>query len=156
MRLIPSRLAVAVAAVAVVAVPSLAMAYQQAPMLANNKALPPVEQRLPANPLVIKPLDRVGVYGGTLRTAMRSNNDHNAILRIIGNQSLVRWARDGFNAVEPNLAESWTVSPDGSEYIFKLRKGAKWSDGTPFTADDVLFNMNDVIYNKGFLANPAG
>lgn len=152
MRLIPSRLAVAVAAVAVVAVPSLALAYNQAPMLANNKALPPVDQRLPAKPQVIKPLDRVGQYGGTLRTAMRSNNDHNAILRVIGNQSLVRWGVDGFNKIEPNLAESWTISPDATSYTFKLRQGAKWSDGTPFTADDVLFSMNDVLANKGFLS----
>ncbi len=153
MRLIPSRLALAVSALAVAAVPSLALAYNQAPMLANNKALPPVDQRLPEKPLVIKPLERVGQYGGMLRTAMRSNNDHNGILRIVGNQGLVRWARDGFNSVEPNLAESWQISSDASEYTFHLRKGAKWSDGTPFTADDVLFAMNDVVYNKQFLTN---
>jgi len=153
MRLIPSRLALAVSALAVAAVPSLALAYNQAPMLANNKALPPVDQRLPEKPLVIKPLERVGQYGGMLRTAMRSNNDHNGILRIVGNQGLVRWARDGFNSVEPNLAESWQISPDASEYTFHLRKGAKWSDGTPFTAEDILFAMNDVVYNKQFLTN---
>lgn len=154
MRLIPSQLALAISAAAFAAVPSLALAYNQAPMLANNKALPPVDQRLPEHPQVVKPLERVGHYGGMLRTAMRSNNDHNAILRIIGNQGLVRWARDGFNSVEPNLAESWEISKDGSEYTFHLRKGAKWSDGTPFTADDIIFSMNDVLYNKDFLTNP--
>lgn len=156
MRFIPSRLALAAAAVAV-AVPSLASAFQEAPMLAKmvqDKALPPVAQRLPEKPQVIKPLERTGQFGGTLRTAMRSNNDHNAILRVIGNQSLVRWERDGFNKVEPNLAESWEISPDATTYTFKLRKGARWSDGSPFTADDVLFSMNDVVNNKGFLANP--
>lgn len=156
MRLIPSRFAVAVAAAAVAAVPSLAAAFQQAPMLANEKGLPPVDQRLPEKPLVIKPLERVGQYGGTLRTAMRANNDHNAILRVIGNQSLVRWARDGFNSVEPNLAESWDISADATTYTFKLRKGTKWSDGSPFTADDILFSMNDVLGDKTFLtALPA-
>ncbi len=156
MRFIPSRLALAAAAVAV-AVPSLASAFQEAPMLAKmvqDKALPPVAQRLPEKPQVIKPLERTGQFGGTLRTAMRSNNDHNAILRVIGNQSLVRWERDGFNKVEPNLAESWDISADATTYTFKLRKGARWSDGTPFTADDVVFSMNDVVNNKGFLANP--
>jgi peptide/nickel transport system substrate-binding protein len=153
MRFIPSRFAVAVAAVVVAAVPSLSMAYNQAPSLANNKTIEPsVDKRLPETPLVIKPLERVGVYGGTLRTAMRANNDHNAILRVVGNQSLVRWARDGFNAIEPNLAESWVISPDATVYTFKLRKGAKWSDGTPFTADDILFSMNDVLANKGFVS----
>lgn len=156
MRLIPSRFAVAVAAAAVAAVPSLAVAYQQAPMLANDKALPPVDQRLPEKPQVVKPLERTGQYGGTLRTAMRANNDHNAILRLIGNQSLVRWARDGMNSIEPNLAEKWEVSPDATTYTFHLRKGAKWSDGSPFTADDVLFAMNDVVADKTFLtALPA-
>lgn len=154
MRFIPSRFAVAVAVAAVAAVPSLAAAYQQAPMLANDKSLPPVDKRLPEKPQVIKPLERTGQYGGTLRTAMRSNNDHNSILRVVGNQSLVRWEQAGFNKIEPNLAESWTISPDATTYTFKLRKGARWSDGTPFTADDILFSMNDVLNNKGFLANP--
>ncbi|MDQ7988219.1 MAG: ABC transporter substrate-binding protein [Candidatus Dactylopiibacterium sp.] len=125
-------------------------------MLANNKALPPVDQRLPEKPLVIKPLERTGQYGGTLRTAMRSNNDHNAILRVIGNQSLVRWSRDSLNSIEPNLATSWDISPDATTYTFHLIKGAKWSDGSPFTADDILFSMNDVLANKTFLnAMPA-
>ena len=39
----------------------------------------------------------------------------------------------------PGLAESWEVSPDGLTYTFKLRPNAKWHDGTPFTAKDVVF-----------------
>ncbi len=48
----------------------------------------------------------------------------------------------------PNVAESWTVNPEATEYTFKLRKGMKWSDGKPFTADDIVFWANDVINNK--------
>lgn len=50
-------------------------------------------------------------------------------------------------AVEPNLAESWQVSPDGLTWTFYLRKDVRWSDGKPFTADDVVFTFNDLIFN---------
>ena len=49
--------------------------------------------------------------------------------------------------VSPGLAESWTNSPDGKTWTFKLRKNLRWSDGEPLTADDVVFTWNDVIYN---------
>jgi peptide/nickel transport system substrate-binding protein len=49
--------------------------------------------------------------------------------------------------IKPALAESWTNSPDGKTWTFKLRKNLRWSDGQPLTADDVIFTWNDVIYN---------
>lgn len=49
--------------------------------------------------------------------------------------------------VKPGFAHAWTVEPDGMTWTFKLRKGVKWSDGQPLTADDVVFTWNDVIYN---------
>ncbi|ASG21305.1 peptide ABC transporter substrate-binding protein [Nitrospirillum viridazoti CBAmc] len=49
-------------------------------------------------------------------------------------------APDGRGGARPALAESWTVSPDGRIYTFKLRADAKWSDGTPVTADDFVFS----------------
>lgn len=156
MRLKSSQMLALTAIAAAIALPSMASAYTQAPMLdklVQDKKLPPVDQRLPEKPQVIKPVDKVGVYGGALRNALRGNGDQNAILRVVGNQGLVRWSMD-FNNVEPNLAESWTVSPDATEFTFKLRKGAKWSDGTPFTADDVVFDMNDLVGNKQFYAAP--
>ena len=50
--------------------------------------------------------------------------------------------------VEPSLAEAWTLSPDKRTYTFTLRKGLKWSDGQPLTADDVVFTYNEIIDNK--------
>jgi len=48
---------------------------------------------------------------------------------------------DGNTNVKPSLATEWTVSPDGLEYTFKLRKGVKFHDGTDFNADAVVFNF---------------
>jgi len=50
-------------------------------------------------------------------------------------------------AAEPNLAEKWQVSSDGKTWTFYLRRDVCWSDGQRFTADDVVFTFNDLIYN---------
>jgi peptide/nickel transport system substrate-binding protein len=57
-------------------------------------------------------------------------------------------------SVKPALAESWTNSPDGKTWTFKLRKNLHWSDGQPITADDVVFTWNDLIYNPA-IPNPV-
>jgi len=48
-------------------------------------------------------------------------------------------------APAPDLAESWTTASDGLSWTFKLRSGVKWSDGRPFSADDVAFTFNDIV-----------
>ncbi len=54
---------------------------------------------------------------------------------------------DGYGIIQPCLAESWEHSPDGLVWTFHLRKSVTWFDGHPFTADDVVFTFNDLIYN---------
>jgi len=49
---------------------------------------------------------------------------------------------------QPDLAESWTVSDDGTVYTFKLREGVKWHDGQPLTADDVVFTFERLMDPK--------
>lgn len=49
--------------------------------------------------------------------------------------------------VIPQLAQSWNVSADGLQWTFHLRRDVQWFDGMPFTADDVVFTFNDLIYN---------
>ncbi len=51
-------------------------------------------------------------------------------------------------AVEPDLAESWKVSPNKLQIIFTLKEGLKWSDGAPLTVDDVIFSYQDVYFNE--------
>ncbi|MFC2078379.1 ABC transporter substrate-binding protein [Candidatus Bipolaricaulota bacterium] len=51
------------------------------------------------------------------------------------------------SSIVPELARSWELAEDGLEILFHLRRGLKWSDGEPFTADDVLFTFNDLYYN---------
>lgn len=57
--------------------------------------------------------------------------------------------------VEPNLAESWQVSEDGKSWIFNLRQDVKWSDGEAFTADDVVFTFNQLIYNPQIISSAS-
>ncbi|WP_094604976.1 Nickel-binding periplasmic protein [Sporomusa silvacetica DSM 10669] len=61
-------------------------------------------------------------------------------------ESLVQYSSDG--KIIPWLAESWTISPDGKEYVFILRKDVKFSDGTPFNAAAVKKNFDAVLANS--------
>jgi peptide/nickel transport system substrate-binding protein len=51
---------------------------------------------------------------------------------------------DAKETLQPQLAESWKVLPDGITWEFKLRRGVTWHDGSPFTADDVLYAFERV------------
>lgn len=55
-------------------------------------------------------------------------------------ESLLRY--DANLKPAPGLAERWEVSPDQTAYTFHLRPNAKWHDGKPFTADDVVFSLD--------------
>jgi len=146
------RATVAGLAVAAATLPYGVAAQGQAPALAamvEAGTLPPLEERLPASPEVITPLESVGTYGGTIRRFLSGSNDHNSFLRFVGPQGLTRWKAD-FSEVIPNVAESWTTNEDSSEFTFKLREGMRWSDGAPFTADDIMFFVDDLLNNKEF------
>lgn len=108
--------------------------------------LPPLAQRLPENPLVVRPLQEVGRHGGVWRQAMRGSADI-LLDTTIGYTRLVRWNREWAD-VEPEVAEKVDVSADAREYVFTLRKGMKWSDGHPFTADDILFWYESVLMDR--------
>lgn len=48
----------------------------------------------------------------------------------------------------PDLAESWTISPDGKTYVFNLRQGVRWHDGRPFTSADVKYTFEQVLLTR--------
>ncbi|MHB0875963.1 MAG: ABC transporter substrate-binding protein [Anaerolineae bacterium] len=119
--------------------------YSEAPMLAEQVTagqLPPVEERLPKNPMVLTPLVEVGNYSDTWHRAYTTPG----ISSRLGATSLVTWAPDAATII-PDLAEKWEINDDATEYTFYLREGLRWSDGEPFTADDYLFWFEDVISN---------
>ena len=124
-------------------------AYHEAPELADLvKAgkLPPVAERLPENPLVVDTVESIGQYGGVWRRGFLGPGDFNNYHRIVYD-ALVRYSPDG-TRVEPKLASSVEPSADYATWTVKMRKGAKWSDGSPFTADDIMFWYTDVLLNK--------
>jgi len=133
-------------------------ASKESPMLAEMVtagSLPPVEERLPVNPLVLEPVESAGQYGGTLR--MIAGDDNLGWLRMtVGNEGLVKWERD-VSGTRPNLLESWEWNDDATELTVKLRQGVKWSDGEPFTANDYLFWWNEMVLDESIgLSTPAG
>lgn len=133
-------------------------ASKEAPMLAELVAagtLPPVEERLPASPLMLEPVESVGTYGGTLR--MVAGDDNLGWLRMtVGTESLAKWERD-VSGVRPNVLESWEWNADATQLTAQFRRGIKWSDGEPFTVDDYLFWWNEMVMDESIgLSTPAG
>jgi peptide/nickel transport system substrate-binding protein len=116
--------------------------------------LPPVEQRLPQEPMVIKPLRSVGKYGGTWRRGFLGPGDSENGNRVRSSDKLLFWDVNGTN-IAPNVAKGWETSADGRRTTLFLRKGMKWSDGAPFTADDFLFWYEDMYQNKDLIKSPA-
>ena len=123
--------------------------YSESPDLTekvDSGELPSVCDRLPSEPLTIQTLDDFGEYGGILRRFYLGPADGCNFFRV-SRASLVRYSRDGFSLI-PSVARDWEMSEDGREWTFHLREGMKWSDGDDFTADDFVWQYENVILNE--------
>lgn len=91
----------------------------------------------PAKTLVVAvPSDAVGLEPGANKAEPIGSE---VILNVF--DTLVAWTAPDFTQLEGRLADSWTVSPDGTEFDFKLREGIKFHDGTDFDAEAVKFSL---------------
>ncbi len=123
-------------------------AFKEAPVLAAQVAsgkLPAVTERIGQEPLVLQPTREVGRYGGTWRAGFTGPADNQNIQRI-SHDHLLYWDAS-VTEVVPNVAKSWEVRDDGKTIAFTLRRGMRWSDGAPFTADDIVFWYQDMYLN---------
>ncbi len=126
--------------------------FHEAPELAERVeagTLEPVEQRLPKDPLVIDPPQQRGPYGGDWMRYAVGVGDVNSVFfgGRLTYDGLVRWCPMG-EKILPNLARDWEVKESGRIYIIYLREGVRWSDGEPFTADDIVFWYEHVLLNE--------
>ena len=105
---------------------------------------------------------RAGTFGGTLTLATISDplTFNLAIANDASSSGVVGYLFEGLtqvswltNEVEPSLAESWENSADGLSWTFRLRQDVRWHDGEPFTAADVEFTFNQIIYNDDIPAS---
>jgi peptide/nickel transport system substrate-binding protein len=117
-----------------------------AKLVAEGK-LPPVAERVGQDPLVIKPLQSVGKYGGEIRRGFTGAGDTvNGTRFCAGPDTLLFWDYQ-LKEIVPNLARGYKLSADGKVMTLHLRRGMRWSDGHPFTADDIIFWREDINLN---------
>ena len=130
--------------------------FGEAPELAAMVArgeLPPVEERLPEEPFVVV-RNEIGTYGGTLRTA----HDGGIAALVLSHlkffaEQLNTW-NTTFTEYGPNILQEVEILSGSKEFIWHLRKGMKWDDGAPFTADDFVFWYEAEAANTEL--NPGG
>jgi peptide/nickel transport system substrate-binding protein len=121
---------------------------------------PPAATSAPAEPAAATEAAVVAPEGGTLVIAMNLNDvvtldpafageTTNLFIHINTYDTLVDIRPDDLNTVVPRLAESWETNADFTEFIFHLRKDAKFASGNPVTAQDVTFSWNRLMNVAG-------
>jgi peptide/nickel transport system substrate-binding protein len=115
----------------------------------SSGKLPPVQKRLPEQPLVVN-VEQPGKHGGTLNSLVGRSRD-TRLLVVYGYARLVGYDRK--LELVPDILESFEVR-EGRSFTLKLRKGHRWSDGHPLTAEDFRYYWEDVANNSEL--SPSG
>ena len=119
----------------------------------NPGSLPPVEDRLPDEPLVVVPYESIGKYGNTINFLSNATEAGTSDMLSTRHVNLVRFA-DDLSTVVPNVAKDYEWNDDFTTLTFMLRKGHKWSNGEPFVARDVEFWYEDLMMNPKIREKP--
>lgn len=136
------------------------MTFQENPEIADlnarirgNPELPPLSERLPEEPLVYAPYEAIGTYGGTLDVLSNATEAGTSDFLSVRHVNLVRYS-DDLQTIVPNIAKGWDWNDDFTQLTFHLRKGHKWSDGHPFTAEDVKFWYDNLSLDSKVIEKP--
>lgn len=124
--------------------------FNEAPILAEQVAngdLPPVTERLPEDPYVVTPVEEIGQFGGTARVASIRADGHGDDLMMMSHVNGLVQPDPRTSELNPHFAREIDVSDDYSTYTIHFRRGVRWSDGTPFTTEDVMFWHDSILQN---------
>lgn len=124
--------------------------FNEAPSLAglvSEGKLPPVENRIPKDALVVIPQDEIGQYGGQLRSGTLGIHTGGPDPRSTVAQAWLAVYPPASGNIVPNIAKGWDISEDLKTITIYMREGMKWSDGAPFTTEDVQFWYEDMLLN---------
>jgi peptide/nickel transport system substrate-binding protein len=119
----------------------------------GNGALPALADRLPSEPLVMVPYDAVGRYGGQLDVLSNATEAGTSDFLSVRHVSLLRYS-DDLQTIVPNVAKSFDWNDDFTQLTIKLREGHKWSDGAPFTSEDIVFYHDNLMLDKNIFETP--
>ena len=125
--------------------------FNESPLMAQYVAagkLPPLEERLPVpeDVFVERPMEEIGIYGGTYRTA----SGYLAAIQVQADTWCQKPDTDGLTMI-PWICKSIDQSEDGKKYTYTLRKGHKWSDGEPLNTESVRFAWEELNFNEEYV-----
>lgn len=116
--------------------------------------LPPVEERVGPEPVVMKGAEGIGKYGGAwLRIANTEGDGLGVIASRLSYASVARFSPQGLPIV-PHVVKDFEVSEDNRTFTFYFRKGMRWSDGALFTTEDLLYFWEEEVLDPMIYGTP--